>query len=131
MSKPYTVIIDDAPCEHCGRGITYTIVGPDGVAIGESWTDAEGAVEASERAGQLNAAYALGQRNPAPPLEIPAAPAEYEAGRRYPLHNLRLDLQSRWNVLYLTPPTIKEMAIVGEDLVVVFEQPIQIDEIPF
>jgi hypothetical protein len=54
----YTVEYGNKPCEHCGIGGTWDIVGPDGVAIGVSFGDKD---DAEEWAGTLSHAYELGK----------------------------------------------------------------------
>lgn len=62
MSDPYKVEPDEEGCAHCGRGKTWVVVGPDGVALGESWgldADGEEPCEPQELADLLNRAHAL------------------------------------------------------------------------
>ena len=54
MSEPYFLEVDDNGCCKCGAGRTWTIVRPDGVAMGRSWSDDE---EASYICELLNDAY--------------------------------------------------------------------------
>lgn len=54
---PYRIDIDQQGCQTCNAGRTYTIVGPDGVALGRSWDDMN---EALEWCDELNAAYNSG-----------------------------------------------------------------------
>lgn len=54
---PYHIDIDQQGCQTCNAGRTYTIVGPDGVALGLSWDDMN---EALEWTDELNAAYNSG-----------------------------------------------------------------------
>jgi predicted regulator of Ras-like GTPase activity (Roadblock/LC7/MglB family) len=35
----YAVEVDQLGCKTCGHGRTWTVVGPDGVAIGQSFED--------------------------------------------------------------------------------------------
>lgn len=44
-------------CGTCGRGGSFDVVGPDGIAIGTSFDDE---ADAQERAGELSAAFRLG-----------------------------------------------------------------------
>ena len=57
MSGAYKVIVDKKPCPHCGEGMLWTVEGPDGICIGQSFMDF---VDAEETAGTLNGAYELG-----------------------------------------------------------------------
>ena len=56
--EPYTVIVDDKPCKHCDNGMTWTIEGPDGIAIGRSFYDKE---DAEDLADDMNHAFGEGQ----------------------------------------------------------------------
>lgn len=53
MNTRYTVEVDVGGCEHCGAGKTWTVMQPDGVAIGRSFHDRDGAEDLCEL---LNAA---------------------------------------------------------------------------
>ena len=55
--EPYLVKVDDQVCKYCGHGKTWTVVGPDGYAIGTSYSDEE---EAGYIAELLNGAYQSG-----------------------------------------------------------------------
>lgn len=54
---PYRIDIDQQGCQTCHAGRTYTIVSPDGVALGLSWDDMS---EALDWADELNSAYNSG-----------------------------------------------------------------------
>lgn len=51
---PYTVECDRGGCEICGSGATWTVVGPDGYALGQSFEDKE---VAEDLAGYMNGAH--------------------------------------------------------------------------
>ena len=51
---PYFIEVDTNGCAHCGARRTWTIVGPDDVAIGRSFEDEE---SASDLAEDMNRAY--------------------------------------------------------------------------
>lgn len=55
--EPYFIEVDNNGCT-CGNGRTWTIVGPDGVATGQSWGDVE---EAEYICELLNDAYQCGR----------------------------------------------------------------------
>jgi len=57
MEKVYTVEVDHGGCKHCGAGKTYTVVGPDGVAVGRSFGDKD---DADDLAADMNQAWRLG-----------------------------------------------------------------------
>lgn len=57
---PYSVEIDDEGCEKCQDGRTWTVIRPDGVALGTSWADEE---EAEYMAEMMNMAYKAGQES--------------------------------------------------------------------
>lgn len=71
MSDAYTVAQDDAGCATCFHGRTYNIVGPDGVAFGQSWGDAD---EVAVLTDMLNDAFKKGQA--ARPTEAPWQPID-------------------------------------------------------
>lgn len=56
--EPYFVEVDQNGCKHCGAGKNYTVIGPDGYALSQSWGDEE---DASDIAEWLNEAYYHGQ----------------------------------------------------------------------
>lgn len=58
MTTPYRVEVDKDGCETCGHGRMWTIVGPDNVALGESWGDKE---FVDDIAQLLNEAYDAGR----------------------------------------------------------------------
>lgn len=71
--EPYRVEVDNGGCERCSHGMTWTVVGPDGVAAGTSWEDED---VAGYQAGILNDAYRVGHsaallRAPEPPAVRP------------------------------------------------------------
>lgn len=55
----YRVVSDNKACSHCGNGGTFTVIGPNNVAIGTSFSDE---TDASETASMLNAAFELGMQ---------------------------------------------------------------------
>lgn len=57
---PYFVEVDQNGCAHCSAGRTYGIIGPGGVALGQTWDDEE---PAQELAGHLNAAFDAGRQS--------------------------------------------------------------------
>lgn len=57
---PYTVERGDWPCADCGRGGTWDVVGPDGVALGISFGDEQ---HAHDRADELSRAYLAGAQD--------------------------------------------------------------------
>ena len=55
--KPYRVERDEVacPCDNC---IEWLVVGPDGVALGQSWVGVDGAeAAAQDKADDMNAAW--------------------------------------------------------------------------
>lgn len=59
MSTPaYTVEVDCGGCECCGDGKTWTVVMPDGVAMGQSFFNSE---DAESLADLLNDAFDAGR----------------------------------------------------------------------
>lgn len=59
MDEPYTVV-EDKGCLHCGAGITYDVMAPNGLALGVLYPDMYGA---EWLAASLNTAYHTGQRS--------------------------------------------------------------------
>jgi hypothetical protein len=57
VADAYRVIVDSSPCGHCGLGGSWTVEGPDGVAIGESFDEE---ADADETAELLNAVHEIG-----------------------------------------------------------------------
>ena len=57
QEEPYFVEVDENGCSHCGAGRTYTVIGPDGVAFGQSWESED---DASGMAEILNEAFYRG-----------------------------------------------------------------------
>lgn len=51
---PYRPEIDQPSCDHCGRGATWHVVGPNNVADGRSWENED---DAEDLAAALNEAY--------------------------------------------------------------------------
>jgi len=60
IDEPYFVEVDDLGCSRCGHNRTWTIVGPDGTAVGQSWGDFH---EASFIVDLANEAFANGKSN--------------------------------------------------------------------
>lgn len=55
--QPYFVEVDRNGCPKCGAGRMWTVIGPDGAAIGESWSAEE---PAQDMADEKNDAYDAG-----------------------------------------------------------------------
>lgn len=49
MDTPYTVEVEQNGCERCGSGREWVVVGPDGIALGQTWSDKNEADELAER----------------------------------------------------------------------------------
>jgi hypothetical protein len=49
-------------CARCGEGESWTVKGPDGLCIGQSWEGEEAECNAIETAEMLNAAFEAGKR---------------------------------------------------------------------
>jgi hypothetical protein len=58
---PYFVEVDVNACPHCGRGQMWTVIGPDGNCVGDSFGGDDGEINAGELAEMLNDAYYLGK----------------------------------------------------------------------
>jgi hypothetical protein len=54
---PYLVEVDNGGCAHCGADKTWTVVAPDGVAVGQSWMNPD---DAEAYASAMNDAFSLG-----------------------------------------------------------------------
>jgi hypothetical protein len=54
---PFRVEVDKGGCERCGHGTQWTVVGPDDVAIGQSFEDEELADDIAE---YMNQGYRAG-----------------------------------------------------------------------
>jgi hypothetical protein len=63
----YRVEVDTEGCAHCAGNRTWTIVGPDGVAIGSSWGDEE---FAGDVADLMNMAYDAGKESELAQVEL-------------------------------------------------------------
>ncbi len=50
--EPFFVEVEKNGCELCGHGKQWTVVGPDGVAIGQSFEDEELAADIAEYMNQ-------------------------------------------------------------------------------
>lgn len=62
---PYQPVISQQPCKHCGRGLMWSVEGPDGIREGIEWpAEHDGEVEAYEYSVALNAAYEEGRKEP-------------------------------------------------------------------
>lgn len=55
--QPFRVEVDHGGCEHCAAGKTWTVVGPDDVALSRSYEESD---EAEYLCNELNDAYAFG-----------------------------------------------------------------------
>ena len=64
--EPYKVVQDEAGCEKCQAGSTWTVEDPDGVCIGTSYINKE---DAEYMAEMMNGAYTLAVLNPPRPWE--------------------------------------------------------------
>ena len=60
MREPYFIEVDHNGCATCGHDRSWTVVGPDGTAEGQSWGDEE---SASDWADAMNRAYYVGARD--------------------------------------------------------------------
>lgn len=58
--EPFVVKLDSQGCATCGGGAEYSIVGPDGIALSETWSGEEGKEEADHRCAELNEAFDAG-----------------------------------------------------------------------
>lgn len=70
--EPYFVEVDRIGCSSCGKGTTWTVIGPQGSQHSESWGSEE---EAANFAECMNEAYANGRAASLSP-KIPAAEPE-------------------------------------------------------
>lgn len=61
VDDPYVAFRETEPCKRCGEGESWTVKGPDGACIGQSWTGDNAECNAEEEAQALNAAYELGR----------------------------------------------------------------------
>lgn len=75
IAQAYQAFCETNRCEHCGAGEQWTVEGPDGTCISESWTGEEAEYEAEARARQLNAAYELGRESTAKTERVDRMPA--------------------------------------------------------
>ena len=71
MTDAYTAFQETEPCKRCGEGESWTVKGPDGLCIGQSWTGDDAECHAEEAAQMLNAAFELGEQSGRGLLEIP------------------------------------------------------------
>lgn len=55
---PYKTIPDDAGCDTCSAGKSFSVIGTDGVMLGTPWAEREDVEEVCEL---LNEAYSQGQ----------------------------------------------------------------------
>jgi hypothetical protein len=67
--EPYFIEVDSGGCERCAGGKTWTVIGPDGVAIGQSWEDED---HAADVADLMNQAFWQGRGDRDPAVEAPA-----------------------------------------------------------
>lgn len=70
----YKALQETEPCHRCGEGETWSVKGPDGAWIGQSWTGENSEYDAGEMASALNAAYELG-------MEAAERPADETSSR--------------------------------------------------
>jgi len=59
----YKAILETEACARCHEGETWTVKGPDGLCIGQSWAGDEAECNSLETAEMLNGAYCLGQQS--------------------------------------------------------------------
>jgi hypothetical protein len=59
----YTAFKETDACARCGEGESWTVKGPDGVCIGESWEGDNAECSAEEMAQALNAAFEAGRKS--------------------------------------------------------------------
>jgi hypothetical protein len=57
---PYFIEIEKAPCDKCGGGKTWNVIGPNGQALSTSWSDEE---HAQDVADECNSAFDLGRNS--------------------------------------------------------------------
>lgn len=74
----YCAFQETEPCKRCGEGESWTVKGPGGVCIGQSWTGDEAACNAEEAAQALNAAYEAGRQSALLPVKQPANLDKYQ-----------------------------------------------------
>jgi hypothetical protein len=58
--EAYSVVTDTPPCPHCGRGATFHVVEPNGIAGSTSYENEE---DAEHEADILNAAFRKGREH--------------------------------------------------------------------
>lgn len=56
MSEPYRIEVDEERCQHCLRGATWNVIGPDGIALGVSYMEED---DAQDMATMLTNAHNL------------------------------------------------------------------------
>lgn len=59
----YVAFKETDSCLRCGEGESWTVKGPDGICIGQSWEGDEAECNAEETAQMLNAAFQAGKRS--------------------------------------------------------------------
>jgi hypothetical protein len=59
----YTAFKETDACARCHEGESWTVKGPDGVCIGQSWEGDDAECNAEETAQMLNAAFEAGKRS--------------------------------------------------------------------
>ena len=71
-SEAYTAVLETEACARCHEGETWTVKGPDGLCIGQSWAGDEAQCNALETAEMLNGAFETGKRSAGAPemLEV-------------------------------------------------------------
>jgi hypothetical protein len=62
VDNAYVAFRETEPCRRCGEGESWTVKGPDGSCIGQSWVGADAECNATETAQMLNAAFELGRK---------------------------------------------------------------------
>lgn len=78
MTDAYTAFQETEPCKRCGDGESWTVKGPDGACIGQSWTGDNAECNAEEEAQALNAAYEAGRRSVLLPTQQPQNLDKYQ-----------------------------------------------------
>ena len=76
MTDAYVAFLETASCHRCGEGESWTVKGPDGACIGQSWTGDDADCNAEEAAQMLNVAYELGRAAVNPGSENDSASAD-------------------------------------------------------
>lgn len=62
MTDAYTAFKETDACARCHEGESWTVKGPDGACIGQSWEGDDAECSAEEEAQALNAAFEAGKQ---------------------------------------------------------------------